>query len=82
VIKGSNAFKHLDPSATKIYQSIVLYGFEADEVCLLLKVKNGYVVETPLYHRNKTEWSWIRGQHIETLKPFFLNIMALRMCST
>jgi hypothetical protein len=75
VINNSNAFKHLDPSATKIYQSIVVYGFEADEVCLFCKVKNGYVVETPTI----TSYRWIRGQHIETLKPFFLNIMPLRI---
>ena len=74
----NNAFKHLDPSATKIYQSIVVYGFEADEVCLFCKVKNGYVVETPTIKSMR----WIRGQHIETLKPFFLNIKPLRICST
>jgi len=57
----------------------VVYGFEADDICLMLNVKNGYVVEMPLYHRNKTKWSWIKGQHIETLAPFFVNIMPLRM---
>ena len=66
----------------QVYQSTVKYGMysEGSNCCLLLNVKNGYVVETPLYHRNKTEWSWIRGQHIETLKPFFKTIKALRMC--
>jgi hypothetical protein len=76
---SDTAFRHLDPSVTKVYQSTVLYGFEAEDICLLLRVKKGYVVETPLHHRNKTKWSWIRGQHIDTLSSFFINIMPLRI---
>jgi hypothetical protein len=79
---NNSAFKHLDPSATKIYQATVVYGFETKTQCLMLKVKNGYVVETPLYHKNKMKWSWIRGQHVDTLADFFIKIMPLRMCST
>jgi hypothetical protein len=56
----------------------VIYGFEADEVCLLIRVRGGYVVQTP----EITKYKWIRGQHIETLAEFFHNIMPLRMCST
>jgi len=75
----NDGFRHLDPTVTKVYQSTVLYGFELKDQCLLLKVKKGYVVETPLYHKNKTKWSWIRGQHIDTLAPFFMNIKPLRI---
>jgi hypothetical protein len=72
----NRGFRHLDPSSTKIYQSTVIYGFETDTLCLMIKVKNGYVVETPPLGSLR----WIRGQHIEILKPFFSNIIALRMC--
>jgi hypothetical protein len=56
----------------------VVYGFEADDVCLMIKVKGGYVVQTPDIQKYK----WIRGQHVDTLADFFHNIMALRLCST
>ena len=67
-------FKHLDPSATRIYRGTVIYGFESSMVCYMLKVKNGWVVETPF----DTVDRWIRGQHIDTLKPYFTTIKPLR----
>ena len=67
-------FRHLDPSAIKIYRGTVIYGFESALVCYLLKVRNGYVVETPF----ETVDKWIRGQHLETLKPYFKQIKPLR----
>lgn len=67
------SFKHLDPSATKIYRGTVVYGFETSMVCYMLKVKNGYVIETPF----RTVDKWIRGQHLEILKPFFKSIQPL-----
>jgi hypothetical protein len=70
------AFKHLDPSATKIYQATVVYGFEADDVCLMIKVKGGYVVQTP----DVQKYKWIRGQHVDTLADFFQTIKPLRIC--
>lgn len=70
-----NAFRHLDPSTTKVYRGTVLYGFESDTMCFLIKVKNGYVVETPEYQNSK----WIRGQHIETLNQYFTQIKPLRL---
>ena len=66
-------FKHLDPSATRVYRGTVIYGFESSMVCYMLKVKNGWVVETPF----DTVDRWIRGQHIDTLKPFFTKIIPL-----
>ena len=68
-----NQFKHLDPSATKVYRGTVLYGIEDDDICHLIKIKGGYVVETPVTDK------WIRGQHIETLKTYFKNIKPLRL---
>lgn len=67
-------FKHLDPSSTRIYQSTVVYGFETDVLCLMIKVRGGYVVQTPEMQKYK----WIRGQHIETLAPFFVKIMPVQ----
>jgi hypothetical protein len=53
----------------------VKYGFEADLFCLLLNVKNGYVVETP----TEPDFKWIRGQHLETLKDHFKVMKPLRI---
>ena len=69
----NNAFRALDPSAMRIYRGVVIYGFESSMVCYMLKVKNGWVVETPLEHVDR----WIRGQHIDTLKPYFTTIKPL-----
>jgi hypothetical protein len=74
-LRNARQFGHLDPSSTKIYQSTVIYGFEADDVCLLVKVRGGYVVQTPEIQNYK----WIRGQHIDTLAEFFTKIMPLRI---
>ena len=71
------SFRHLDPSTTKTYGSTVVYGFESSMVCYMLKVRGGYVVETP----TETVDKWIRGQHIETLKPYFQTIKPLRWVS-
>jgi hypothetical protein len=71
------SFRHLDPSVTKTYRSTVLYGFESETMCFLIKVKNGYVVETPEYQNSK----WIRGQHITTLKPYFKQMKPIRIIS-
>lgn len=71
----NNAFRHLDPSTTKIYRGTVVYGLECAFCCMMLKVKNGYVVETP----NIITMQWIRGQHIETLQQYFRQILPLRM---
>jgi hypothetical protein len=71
------SFRHLDSSCMPIYQSTVVYGFENATICYMLKVKKGYVVETPF----ETVDKWIRGQHIETLKQFFTTIKPLRMVS-
>jgi len=68
----SNSFQHLDPSSTKTYQTTVLYSFELTDVCLLVKVRSGYVVETP------KQLPWIRGQHIDTLKEFFIAITPVK----
>ena len=73
--------RHIDPSVTKVYTGTVLYGFETKTCCLLLKVRRGYVTETPLYHRNKMEFSWIRGQHIDDLAPYFEKIIPVRYIS-
>jgi hypothetical protein len=72
------AFNHLDPSATKIYQSTVVYGFEDAKLCFTCRVKAGYVAQTP----KVLGYRWIRGQHIDTLAQFFVTIMPLRYCST
>ena len=74
-------YRHLDPSATRVYKSAVLYGFEADDTCLLLLVKNGYVTEAPLFHRNKMRYTWIKGYHIDLLKNYFKSIRPLRWIS-
>lgn len=71
-------FRHLDPSAMKIYRGTVVYGFESSMICYMLKVKNGYVVETPFDTVDK----WMRGQHLETLKPYFTKMKPLRLTST
>ena len=71
------SFRHLDPSVMQTYQSTVVYGFENATICYMLKVKNGWVVETPF----STVDRWIRGQHIETLKPYFTTIKPLRYIS-
>ena len=68
------SFRHLDPSVIPVYRGTVVYGFESSLVCYMLKVKNGYVVETP----SETVDKWIRGQHLETLKPYFQQIKPLR----
>ena len=69
------AFEHLDPSAMKVYKSTVLYSFETIDYCIWLKVRGGYVVETPKI----LDIRWIRGQHVETLAEFFVKIMPLRI---
>ena len=66
--------KHLDTSSTKIYQGLVMYSFETDNVCLMIKVKGGYTVETP----PTQDYKWIRGQHLDTLAPFFNDITPIR----
>ena len=68
---GPNGFKHLDPTATKIYQSTVMYGFETSEYCFYAKVKNGYLIQTPFFK------PWARGQHIDTLKGLGITYKAL-----
>jgi hypothetical protein len=69
----NNAFKHLDPSSTKIYQATVVYNFETDVCCVPLKVRNGYVIE----HHGPVA-PWVRGQHIDTLKNYFIKIEPIR----
>jgi hypothetical protein len=74
------SFKHLDPSATKTYQGTVLYGFELANICFYLKVKGGYVVETPKDHTHAAgELAWIRGQHLQTIEPWFKSITPIRI---
>ena len=68
-------FRHLDPSAMKIYRGTVVYGFESSMVCYMLKVKNGYCIEAPM----DTVDTWIRGQHLETLKPYFKQMIPLTL---
>jgi len=68
------SFRHADPSVMPIYQSTVVYAFESSMVCYMLKVKQGYVVETPF----RTVDRWMRGQHIEILKSYFTNIFPYR----
>ena len=70
-----DGFRHLDPTTVETFQHTVLYGFELIDMCLIVKVKNGWVVETPVIQGFK----WIRGQHIETLGQFFSNIKPLRI---
>jgi len=41
----------------------------------MLKVKNGYVIETPPSGNEK----WIRGQHIDTLEPYYEHIKPIRI---
>jgi len=71
------SFRHLDPSVTKTYGGTVLYGIESDDICLLIRVKAGYVAETPSAKGHE----WIRGQHISTLEQFFNAIKPLRWIS-
>lgn len=72
-------FRHLDPSVTKTYRGTVLYGFEPNHLhgtyCFYAKVKNGYVVETPV----TGDYHWVRGQHITTLEPFMNQIKPIRI---
>jgi len=69
------SFRHLDPSVRKTYKGTVLYGFETETMCFMIKVKGGYVVETPEYQTSK----WIRGQHLTTLEPYFKQMIPLRI---
>ena len=69
------SFRHLDPSVTKTYGGTILYGIMDDDICHMLKVKGGYVVETPVTDR------WIRGQHITTIEKYF-RIKPLRYISS
>ena len=74
------SFRHLDESTITVYQSTVRYGFysgDGSNVCLLLNVKGGYVVETP----TDPDFKWIRGQHLETLKSYFKVMKPLRIIS-
>jgi len=74
------SFRHLDPSVTKVYRGTVLYGFEMELVCFYLKVKGGYIVETPQDHTCAAGgMGWIRGQHISTVEPWFKQIRAIRL---
>lgn len=74
------SFRHLDPSTTKTYRGTVLYSFETKTICHMLKVKGGYIIETPKGHGHKaTELGWIRGQHITTVEPWFVQIKPLRI---
>jgi hypothetical protein len=57
----------------KVYGLKVTYGFETEKICFTCNVKNGWVVQTPESH------PWIRGQHLETILPFFVNIKPLRL---
>ena len=67
---NAGGFAHLDPSSTKTYDAKVVYGFELPDICLLLKVSKGYLVETP----RQIDLQWCRGQHIDTLSEFFVSI--------
>jgi hypothetical protein len=71
------SFAHLDESVTKVYRGTVLYSFETSYWCTMLKVKNGYVIETPPSCNEK----WVRGQHIGTLKDFYEQIKPIRIIS-
>ena len=69
------SFRHLDSSVKKLYRGTVLYNFETSYWCTMLKVKNGYVIETPPSGNEK----WIRGQHIDTLEPYYEHIKPIRI---
>jgi ribosomal protein L21E len=71
------SFRHLDPSVIKTYQGTVLYGFESHNICFLIKVKKGYVIETPEIQNSK----WIRGQHLSVLKDYFKSMTPIRILS-
>ena len=71
------SFRHLDPSVTPTYRSTVLYGFSNPIICYMLKVKNGYVIESPFREVDK----WIRGQHIDALRKYFDVIKPIRILS-
>ena len=74
------SFRHLDPSVKKTYQGTVLYGFETEHVCFYLKVKGGYVVETPQQHTHGAgDLGWIRGQHLSTIEIYFKQIKPIRI---
>jgi hypothetical protein len=51
----------------KVYDGTVQYGLCAKDICLLVKIRGGYVIETP----EILEYKWIRGQFVETLADFF-----------
>lgn len=74
------SFRHLDPSVTKTYRATVLYGFELETICFYLKVKGGYIVETPDQQSHAAgQFGWIRGQHITTVEPWFKQIKPIRI---
>lgn len=74
------SFSHLDPSVTKTYRGTVLYGFEQDTICFYLRVRGGYIIETPQNHTCKAGgMGWIRGQHIATVAPWFKQIKPIRI---
>ena len=70
-----NDFRHLDPTTVKVFQSTVMYSFETPNVCLMIKVRGGYVVETP---SADTAYRWIRGQHIGVLDEYFVKITPIK----
>jgi len=73
------SFRHLDPSVTKTYRGTVLYGFEARNKCFLLKVRNGYLIESPPQYNRINKYAWCRGQHIDTLATYFKQIRPIRI---
>jgi len=75
------SFRHLDNSARKVYRSIVLYGFETKNRCFLLKVRNGYLIESPPQYNRVNKYTWCRGQHIDTLATYFKQIIPIRYIS-
>jgi len=66
-----------NPSTIKVYKSVVLYGFETETICFLIKVKGGYVCETPEIQNSK----WIRGMSLKTLEPYFKSMTPIRIIS-
>ena len=73
-----NDFRHLDPTTVKVYQSTVMYSFETRNVCLMIKVRGGYVVETP----DVLHYRWIRGQSLQDLAEFFVAITPIKFILT
>jgi len=57
----AGGFRHLDPSATKVYAGTILYRMQFEDMCFHVKVRGGYIVETPFFK------PWTRGQSLETL---------------